>query len=207
MLIPPQRKPNPPTEPQEAQCVDELASAVLRVSQGLEWPCVIAIDGRSGSGKTTLAVNLAHRIGAAIITGDDFYIGGTELRNDSPGSRMAKCIDWVDQRSVLQSLRTGNQATWHAFDWATFDGRETGEPRMLRATQYIILEGVYSARPELQDLIDIRILFEIPPYLRKDRLIRREGQLGPWEAQWQEAEDHYFGTIVHREEFDFIFNG
>ena len=76
----------------------------------------------------------------------------------------------------------------------------------LSAARYVLLEGVYSARPELADLLDLRVLVDAPDDIRASRLLAREGTLGPWEQQWHEAEDHYFRTIMPQNQFDAIYD-
>lgn len=68
----------------------------------------------------------------------------------------------------------------------------------------IVLEGVYSARPELSDLLDLRVLLSIPDEMRLARLAAREGSIGPWERQWHEAEDVYFRDIMTLRSFDVV---
>jgi len=66
----------------------------------------------------------------------------------------------------------------------------------------VLLEGVYSARPELADLVDLRVLVCVPEELRIRQLVAREGGLSAWELQWHEAEDHYFASVVPPSWFD-----
>lgn len=49
----------------------------------------------------------------------------------------------------------------------------------------VILEGAYSARPELHDVPDIRILLDTPPEQRRRQLLEREGDhyRTDWEAR------------------------
>jgi para-aminobenzoate synthetase len=59
----------------------------------------------------------------------------------------------------------------------------------------IILEGVYAARPELADLIDIAIMVRADEGVRESRLLARQEHTGPWEKQWHAAEDYYFEFV------------
>lgn len=70
----------------------------------------------------------------------------------------------------------------------------------------VILEGVYAARPELGDLIDLKVVVTVSDALRETRLLAREAGIGPWERQWHEAEVHYFTQVMPPERFDFIFD-
>ena len=171
---------------------EQALQQILAAARGRAVPFVVAIDGRSGVGKSTLADRLAAHLPATVIEGDDFYAGGVGILGDSPQSRAARCIDWQSQRPVLSDLRAGRATRYHAFDWDAFDGRLSADATHVAPAGIIILEGVYSARPELRDLVDTRVLVTVPDSLRLSRLIAREGEIGPWETQWHEAEDWYF---------------
>lgn len=70
----------------------------------------------------------------------------------------------------------------------------------------MILEGEYSARPELSDLLDLRVLLHTPPHIRRRQLLEREGEdfRADWEARWSRAEDHYFGMTMPAGNFDVV---
>jgi uridine kinase len=181
-----------------------LRELVAQRSSGRGHPYVVAIDGRSGTGKSTLASALVERLDAAIIDGDGFFTGGVELRTDDPRSRAAHCIDWRLQREIILTLCAGRTASWLPFDWNAFDGSLSTKQVHVESKPVLILEGVYSARPELSSLIDLRILLSTPEPVRVQRLNRREGGIGPWERQWHEAEDWYFQHAASDQWFDII---
>ena len=70
----------------------------------------------------------------------------------------------------------------------------------------IILDGAYSARPELADLFDLRVLLDAPADLRRAQLLEREGEdyREEWNARWDEAEQWYFGEVMPPESFDLV---
>nr|AIA13135.1 AAA domain protein [uncultured bacterium] len=184
----------------------ELSAMIAARTMGMNRPFVVALDGRSGAGKSTLAQWLVDTLDAALIEGDDFFAGGIDLRDDNAEARAAACIDWTRQRLVLEGLRTGRAAVWRAFDWEAFDGRLCDQATRRAPKPVVILEGVYAARPELADLVDLRVLLAVPDEVRTVRLLAREGTIGPWERQWHEAEDFYFQTVMPPEGFDAICN-
>lgn len=167
-------------------------------------PFVIAIDGRSGTGKSTLAEALRSRLAATIIDGDAFFAGGTVIRNENAARLVELCMDWRRQKDVLQTLRSGRPAHFQAFDWDAFDGSLVADPVVVEPMPWIILEGVYSARPELSELLDARILLRTSNGVRTARLLDREGMIGPWERQWHHAEAHYFEHMVPESGFDLV---
>ena len=181
--------------PQRFSEFEPLAVAIAARAEGLGRPLVVALDGRSAAGKTMLAAALAERLEATVIEGDDFYAGGIEVRSERPAALVDVCIDWQRQRLALETLRDGGKASWHAFDWDAFDGRLCAEETVKAAAPIVILEGVYAARPELADLIDIAVLVRTDEGLRESRLLARQEHTGPWELQWHAAEDYYFEFV------------
>ena len=181
---------------------DDLAALIrARVTTR---PIVVAIDGRSGTGKSTLAARLAGELDATVIDGDDFFAGGVEVRTDAPADRARDCVDWQRQRPVLEALRAGQAASYHAFDWDAFDGTLAAEATEHAPRPIILFEGVYTARPELADLVDLRVLVQVRDDVRLARLLAREGAIGPWEQQWHEAEAWYFAHAAPPAGFDVI---
>lgn len=191
--------------PRYVSDVCTLADTIAQAARQVGRPFIVALDGRSGAGKSTLAGTLADSLDAAVIENDDFYAGGIELRYDSSALRAAACIDWTRQRSVLEALRAGREASWRAFDWNAFDGRLCDALTTIEPRPVVILEGVYSARPELAGLLDFRVELAVPEDVRMARLVAREGTIGPWEWQWHEAEDFYFQYVMPSAAFDVVF--
>ena len=197
-----------------------LTDRIRRLSAGRAEPFVVALDGRSGAGKTTLATVVANTLDRSdgpstvtVIEGDLFYAGGSAARWDTRTSveRADQVIDWRRQREVLHSLRTAGSAVWRAFDWHADDwDADTvplqAEPRRCEATPVVLLEGAYSARPELHDLLDLRVLLDTPVDVRRRQLLEREGEhyRADWEARWSAAEEHYFGVTMTPDRFDLV---
>lgn len=192
--------------PQRFTDVESLAEMIKARAAGVDRPFTVAIDGRSASGKTTLAAALAEILDAAVIEGDDFYAGGTELRGERPVDLVRNCIDWARQREALEALRAGQDASWQAFDWDAFDGRLCEDVTVKGPKPIIILEGVYASRPELEDLLDIKLLLNTDEAVRESRLVSREGAITPWKRQWESAEEYYFEFIRPPTSFDAFVN-
>lgn len=168
----------------------------------------VALDGRSGVGKSTLAMRLAEATPATLLDGDSFFAGGVAVRSDSPEERARDCIDWRRQRAVLDALRGRRSASYRAFDWQAFDGSLATELTVVALeSSVVIVECVYSARPELADLLDLRILLRVPDDVRMARLLARERSLTAWDQQWHEAEEWYFANAAPPEGFDIIVEG
>jgi uridine kinase len=169
-------------------------------------PSVVALDGRSGAGKSTLAAALVQRVEGLVIDGDDFHRWHADQDWDvmTPAERVDRCIDWRRQREVLTALRRGETASWLVHDWDADDGRPLAAPRTVTPRPLVVLEGTYSARPELADLIDLRVLVDAPAQLRRSRVLEREGrdEYETWEQRWGGADEHYFAEVMPPGAFD-----
>ncbi len=186
---------------------------------------VVAVDGRSGSGKSTVVAEAAALLTSTVgqrpvptivvIDGDEFYAGGSAATWDerTAEQKVAGGIDWRRQREVLTALRETGSASWRAFDWNSDDWDSddaplAGELRSVTVAgdTVVLIDGAYSARPELTDLVDIRVLIQAPEASRRRRLQRREGvdYESDWTGRWASAEELYFGSIVPADDFDLI---
>lgn len=191
--------------------VEELALLSLIEHQRVSTtePIFVAVDGRSGSGKSTLAAFVANAAvqlltnvhSVVIIEGDDFYTGGSlNLWSSRPTKDSAQCaIDWQRQRSVISALKARGFAKWKSFDWHSKDWDSDRVPYCSESSECIaaslvLMEGVYSARKELQDLFDLRVLLDVPNDVRQAQIAAREGtnRNNAWERVWTTAEHQYF---------------
>lgn len=193
--------------------LDRLEQAILercaRAGSLAGASLVVAIDGRSGSGKSTLAERLARRLSdVTLIDGDGFYAGGDadQWERMTVAERVGHCIDWRRLREVIAHLRAGRSASWYDFDWVAFDGRLMPSPTVAAPAEVVIIDGVYSGRPELADLVDLRVFVDTDPTTREAWLSEREGpdRDHDWERRWTSAEDHYFDQVAPPSSFDLV---
>jgi uridine kinase len=208
-------RPTPGGGPRYRPGVETIVSAIRRRLVGRGTPLCVALDGRNGAGKSTLAADLVLRLQAVLVASDDFFAYGvTDVEWDerTPSSRALDAIDWRRlRRTVLEPLRRGQRARWHSFDFEAgvrpdgtcvqYWGLTERSPRPV-----IILEGAYSTRPQLADLIDLTILVDAPAAVRHARLAARETSefLAQWHARWGAAEEYYFTAVRPPASFDLI---
>jgi uridine kinase len=176
---------------------------------GRETAVLVALDGGGGAGKSTSAAAVvAATAGVSVIEGDDFYAGliGEEWDAMTPAQQVDRCLDWRRQRTALEALAAGQPATWLPYDWEADDGRLVDRVLRCDPTWVVILEGAYSARPELSDLIDLKVLLAVPENIRREQLRAREGERyrAEWEARWAAAEDYYFEQVMPPAAFDLV---
>jgi uridine kinase len=180
-------------------------------------PMLIAIDGPSGSGKTTLAAAVAAELGAVIVPSDDFFAAGitaAEWDAFSPRQRADAAIDWRRLRAeALEPLLLGRAASWHPFDFDAGMRPDGTYPMAARAvtrdpTSVVVLDGAYSCRPELADLIDLTVLIDVPLDERRRRIALREAAsfAAAWHARWDVAEEYYFTRVRPPSSFDLVFS-
>ena len=194
---------------------NEVVSMVLDRQAPSHRPYIVAIDGRSGAGKSTISAIAAEALEAAVVWSDDFFAAGVtdegwEAR--SPSERARDCIDWRRLRAeALEPLLSWKRAQWYAFDWGAGplpDGTYgyEGEATVVDPRPVVIIDGAYSGRLELADLVDLSVLVEAAPVTRRARLAERDGpeHSDEWYALWGLAEDFYFSSRRPRESFDLV---
>jgi molybdenum cofactor guanylyltransferase len=163
-------------------------------------PVVVAIDGQSCAGKSILATALALRSGAAVVEGDDFYrrtlprLTVAEREAMSDAAVVDDVIDWERLRAeALLPLRARKSARFQPYDWDADDGR-LAPPKIIPPADVIIVEGVYAARPELADLVDVAVYLGVDHQVRARRYAER-GNDPDWQRFWERGEAHYFRAI------------
>jgi uridine kinase len=190
-----------------------VSKVIIEINRLLKHknPILIALDGRSGTGKSTFAQAIASRVEGIIVVGDDFYSGGNDdaWSGLSAQEKVAKGIDWQRLRTqVLEPLLAKRPGSWHPLDFQPGIGWVgwKDETVKLDPAPVILVDGVYSARPELLDLVDLTVLVETDDEVRRKRLILREGQdfMTRWHRLWDAAEDYYFTSLCPRASFDIV---
>jgi len=206
----------PPGIPPEVKsAADTIVTEIRRLMANRTRPILVALDGPSGAGKSTVALLVAEALGAALIQSDDFFaadISDAEWDTRTPEARAADAIDWRRLRAeALDPLLAGKPAKWHAFDFevgvrpdGTYAMRTDFVEREPAAV--IVLDGAYSTRPELADLIDLSVLVDVPVGVRHARLAAREDKdfLAAWHARWDAAEEYYFTEVRPKSSFDLV---
>ncbi len=186
--------------------------AALAAGAAKAGPLVVAVDGRSGTGKSTLANALALEEGACLVHGDDFYSPDVarltaEQRETLTDAEVAGSVfDWSRLRSeALEPLTRSRPAIFRPYDWEGNDG-SLAAIQQIEPGRLVVLEGVYAARPELSDLIDLAVLVEADPAVRWARLTQRPDDPS-WTRFWDRGEDYYFRVVRPSEVFDLRTSG
>ncbi|MFJ6835706.1 uridine kinase [Streptomyces sp. NPDC091209] len=185
-----------------------VAAARSRVREGL---VLIAVDGMGGSGKSTLAAAVAGLGEATVVHGDDFYrpMAADERAGLTPAEGYDRYFDWQRLRDeVLTPLVSGRDALYRRYDWSTGALAADGPCAVARGG-LVLVEGVYTARPELAGHYGLVVYVDTPPAESMRRLRARGDDHGPidWEARWRLAEEYYLTTTRPWERADLVVPG
>ncbi|MEU1534303.1 uridine kinase family protein [Streptomyces fagopyri] len=180
---------------------EAVAAAIDARSHG--GVVLVAIDGMGGSGKSTLATALAELRGAVVVHGDDFYrpMDPEERAGLEPEEGYHRYFDWQRLREeVLVPLAAARDAAYRRYDWAT-GALAPDESHGISASGVVVVEGVYTARPELADYYDLIVYVDTPREESMRRLRERGDDHGPidWESRWRLAEEHYLALTRPRD--------
>ena len=155
-------------------------------------PLLVAIDGHSAAGKSTLAAMMEQQLpSVTIIHADDFYRPLDEQERESLDARNGyyQYYDWQRlEAQVLKPLSLGQDIRYQKYDWATNELREWAS---VGASDVFLIEGCYTARPELRDYYDIILWVEASPVTRQQRQLKRADATSTWLARWDAAERYY----------------
>ena len=173
-----------------------------------EQTTLVAIDGPGGAGKSTLADALRDALGdASIVRVDDFYrpMEAQARAVLSPPDGYERYFDWQRLRNeVLTPLSEGRVGRYQRHDWSN-DRLE--EWREVDPGGVVIVEGVYSTRPEIRDFFAVTIFVDAPREERVRRIRGRGYQELDWVDHWMAAEGWYLESIRPRELADLVVDG
>lgn len=202
-----------PTVTTHQRVADRVAAAIAeRVVDG---SALIAIDGPGGAGKTMLAEAVAEILGgpdqATVVHGDDFYrpMPPEERLLLGPQEGYHQYFDWQRLRDqVIVPLASGRAANYQRYDWAT-GALAPGEIHHVPRSGAVIVEGVYTALPELARYYNLTVHVDTPRDICIQRLTNRGHDHGPenWIKRWRAAEDHYLTTTQLSSRVDLTIKG
>ncbi len=187
--------------------IDIILSLINEKRNRCTTRVLVALDGAGGAGKSTLARQLRDRCSnAAIIEMDNFY-RPEEMpvrRAWTPQEGYQKFFDWKRLRDqVLEPLRSGRYSEYQVYDWIS---NSLSGWRNVPLDPVIIIEGVYSLRPELRSVYHISLFVETPKEICLNRLRSRTDKEEDIQM-WRAAEEWYFDNIMPQKNCDLIIEG
>lgn len=195
--------------------IEQIKTRINLLHSQKQHPIVVSIDGGSGAGKSTFAVTLAREVNAALIPTDDFFAANMpdhKWDEFTVEEKLKYVLDWQRvQTEVLAPLLKRQPAKWYTFDFQAglrADGTYgmEAEPKERQPADVLLLEGAYSASPQLANLVDLTILIDVPVEERHARIAKREALdfLAIWHRRWDEVEEYYFKDILPKSSFDIV---
>lgn len=162
----------------ESLAVEQICALCNEVS-----PDMLLIAGCTGSGKSTLADQLVMEIPASLIHLDDYFKDEQEHEIVIPELNIRQwdapsCYKWDILIRNLQEVFRNKIAKIPNFSHK--ESRQVGLKDFTLEKTPLILEGVYSMRPEITDITQhlrlklISIFIDIPPETRWDRKYYRD---------------------------------
>ena len=184
------------------------ACALIETTRLAHGNVIAAIDGAGGAGKSTLANGIRAAFGSAsIVQVDDFYrpLSDDQRAALDPHLGYERYFDWQRMRDrALVPLRGGTPARYRRYDWTT---NQLAEWIEVAPCAIVMVEGVYSTRPELRALIDVAIFVDTPREERRHRMASRGHNPQDWIERWMAAEDWYLENIRPAQHADLIVEG
>lgn len=153
----------------------------------------ISLEGKSGSGKTTLTNLLLKEPDVTIISVDDFF----DNANDLIGINSERIIREIFSQAVLNKQLKYNRYDCHK--------KEFQEVIIEKVKPIVIIEGVYSANPELRKYYKGKMFINISTEEQIKRLEKRsKGLLLKFINEWIPRENKYFEELNIFENADII---
>ncbi|MGC1676620.1 MAG: AAA family ATPase [Candidatus Binataceae bacterium] len=185
------------------------ARALIAQRRGGRERVFVAIDGCAGAGKSTLAEGIRDSIGSVSIVRTDYFfrpLNEYPARTLTPAKAYELYFPWERMRDeAIEPLRRGETARYQRYDWNT---DALGVWAIVEPHPVIIVEGVYSSRPELRELLDAIIFIEAPREVRRRRMLARayldNDPDNDWMMPWMAAEDWYLEHVRPQESADLV---
>ena len=167
-----------------------IGDSLARVHAVTGRAFVVALDGPGGSGKSTLAreVVAAYDGPAAVVEGDDFY---ADLDDDYRAGLDARggyreYFDWQRLRDqVFLPARQGRPVSYQRYDWGH---ARMGDWLTVPGVELLLVEGVYSSRPELSEYADLVLWVATSEEERIRRQLERCQNGGIWISRFSSSE-------------------
>lgn len=168
---------------------------------------VVAIEGPSGAGKSTLSRTLQGLLPDSQVVDLEFFysdVGVDPPDGLSPEECYERHVDWrVLDAQVLRPLRRGEPGRYQLYDWIAEKRTDWVE---VRPDGIVLVDGIYSMRPELTDIYDLTVYVDTPPGERSARLAKRPDN-PVWVERWAIGFDWYIDHMRVKERADVVVSG
>lgn len=175
----------------------DIEAILARVKEREGHAFVMTLDGPGGSGKSTLAREIADAFPghAVIVEGDDFYADLDDAYRAALHAEQGyeEYFDWPRLRDqVLAPASQGRLVRYQRYDWTN---ARMGDWVDAGPSDLLIVEGVYSGRPQLRRFADLVVWVNTSEEERLRRQVERGENEGVWIERWMAAENYYLSTV------------
>lgn len=201
-----------PITPPRAHVLGEVADLIPEPSR----PLLVAVDGVDGSGKTIFADELGQ---ALLDRGDQVVRAGVDSfhlprRVRHGGSRSSESV-WTRhfdyramRRELLDPWLRGCGAFRRAWHDVASDEYLDAAPEPVPERGILLVDGVFTQRPELRDAWDLTIFLDVPFEVSIPRMAERDGSspdvADPDQQRYIGAQELYFSACEPRKIADVI---
>jgi uridine kinase len=165
----------------------------------------VAIDGGAGAGKSMLASGIReHLKSVSILRTDDFFrpLNEHPIAGLSAEKLYELYFPWERMcDEALIPLHRGETAKYQRYDWST---NRLLDWVSVNPNEIVLVEGVYSSRPEVRPMLDTIIFVEAPRAERMRRVLARDPNSSAWLTPWMSAEDWYIDQIRPQDTADLL---
>lgn len=187
-----------------------IESAITLIDRVDKRPIVVGVDGQGGAGKSTFAEQLVSQLDrpCALVHGDDFYRDMPDVDRVllDPVEGVDQYFDWQRlRRQVLDPVHANEPwLRYQRYDW---DAAAMGDWIEQPMPEVVVVEGVYTLRPQLLDAIDVSVYVLTSNETRLLRQADRGENSNEWIQRWVAAEDHYVSSFGPQFVADIVIDG
>lgn len=201
-----------PIPPTRAQVLGEVAELIPEPSR----PLLVAVDGVDGSGKTIFADELGRALverGDRVVRAgvDSFHLPRQVRHGDGRTSESVwtRHFDYrAMRRELLDPWLRGYgdyRRAWHDVDT---DAYLDADPEPVPEHGILLVDGVFTQRPELRDAWDLTIFLDVPFEVSIPRMAQRDGSVpdvaDPDQQRYIGAQELYFSACAPRQIADVV---
>lgn len=161
---------------------------------------IIGIDGPAASGKSTLANHLAKDFNGTVFHMDDYFLTDdlrTTDRLGTPGGN----VDYERMHKEIFANLSDSKVKYKKYNCMT----KLFEDKSVEVQNVVIIEGVYSHRPEFKRYYDLSVYLEIDNDEQLSRLTKRNAKLiDRFINEWLPMEQKYFDAFGIKDKADYI---
>lgn len=179
--------------------MDNLIKKIKRLTNEKDR-IIIGIDGPAAAGKSTLAYKLQEEFNGTVFHMDDYFLTDdlrTEERLNTPGGN----VDYERMHKEIFLHLSEDKITYNKYNCRTKHFEEESETLQ----NVIIIEGVYSHRPELKHYYDVSVFLDIEEEEQLKRLEKRNAMLvNRFKSEWLPMENKYFEVYNVKKIADYL---